>query len=73
MIVVGAAEVMIPSKEFGEKTYISHFESSKDSHRTFCGRCGTHLTFHYSGKTKESMKHWGPILDISTGSLDTYV
>ena len=55
-----------------ECTYLRHFEGNKDSHRTFCGRCGTHLTFHFSGGQREMTKKagWGLIFDVAAGTLD---
>jgi hypothetical protein len=55
-----------------ESTYLRHYEGNEGSHRTFCGRCGTHLTFHFSGEQRELSKKagWGPILDVAVGTLD---
>ncbi|OBT66121.1 hypothetical protein VE03_05129 [Pseudogymnoascus sp. 23342-1-I1] len=65
-------EVLRPGKEILEKTYLSYFSSSKDVHRTFCGRCGTGLTYHYSGENDElaAEDKWGPYFDIALGTLD---
>lgn len=45
---------------------------NEHSNRTFCGRCGTHLTFHYSGEQREMTKKggWGLIFDVAVGTLD---
>jgi len=45
---------------------------NEHSNRTFCGRCGTHLTFHFTGEPREMSKRagWGRILDIPVGTLD---
>lgn len=55
-----------------EQTFVKGFKSSEFCTRTFCGRCGTHLTFHYSGPNSELAEkaNWGPTLDITLGSLD---
>lgn len=58
-------------EEVLEASYLGHYESSKDTHRTFCGRCGTHLTFHFAGEREVSKKAgWGLIFDVSAGTLD---
>lgn len=44
-----AGEVVRPKEAMLEKTHLRYFSSSENTHRTFCGKCGTHLTFHYSG------------------------
>ncbi|KFY74610.1 hypothetical protein V499_05357 [Pseudogymnoascus sp. VKM F-103] len=66
------AEALIPDKDILETTYLSYFSSSKDVHRTFCGRCGTGLTYHYSGEDDEMAAEdkWGPYFDIALGTLD---
>ncbi|TVY62787.1 hypothetical protein LSUE1_G008446, partial [Lachnellula suecica] len=54
-----------------DNTYLSHFRSSEFAHRTFCGRCGTNLTFHFSGKSKvQCFEDWPPIFDVAVGSMD---
>jgi hypothetical protein len=65
-------DALRPSKEILETTYLSYFSSSKDVHRTFCGRCGTGLTFHYSGEDDEMAAEdkWGPYFDVALGTLD---
>lgn len=67
-----AVEALRPSKEILETTYLSYFSSSKDVHRTFCGRCGTGLTYHYSGEDDEEAAEdkWGPYFDVALGTLD---
>lgn len=57
---------MILSQSLLEKTHIRYFQSSEDRHRTFCGRCGTHLTF-FAGKEGEK---WGGHFDVTVGSLE---
>ncbi|KAL2067645.1 hypothetical protein VTL71DRAFT_15741 [Oculimacula yallundae] len=65
-------EYLMPDKAIQEKTYLTYFESSETSNRTFCGKCGTHLTFYYSGTPGEqSMRNkWGPYFDVAGGTLD---
>lgn len=65
-----AIEALRPGKEILESTYLSYFSSSKDVHRTFCGKCGTGLTFHYSGEDDDAAEQWGPYFDIALGTLD---
>jgi hypothetical protein len=55
-----------PDKKLTERTYLSYFASSEHSNRTFCGKCGTHLTFYYSAKAA----NWGPFFDVAVGTLD---
>jgi hypothetical protein len=60
-------EVVNPSAALLEQTHVRHFSSSKDVHRIFCGRCGTHLSYFYAGeKNPEKAK----LCDIALGSLD---
>lgn len=63
------AEVANPSPATVQETYLGHFESSKNTQRCFCGRCGTGVTYHYSEDRGAS---WtlGPIVDIAVGTLD---
>lgn len=45
--------------------------SSEGAHRTFCARCGTHLTFHWTGDDDEwVLKNWGPHADIAMGTFE---
>ncbi len=44
-----AIELLKPRKDLLDRTYLCYIVSSEDAHRTFCGRFGTHLTFHWSG------------------------
>ncbi|CZT05633.1 hypothetical protein WAI453_004885 [Rhynchosporium graminicola] len=65
-------EYLMPDKRVQEQTHVTHFESSETSNRTFCGKCGTHLTFYYSGPPGElAIKNaWGPYFDVASGTLD---
>ena len=66
------AEVLRPTKELEESTYIKAFDSSTHAHRTFCGRCGTPLSFLYSGEDDEMVKeeNWGPHFDIAFATFE---
>jgi hypothetical protein len=66
------AEVLRPSKELEETTFVKGFNSSEHAHRTFCGRCGTPLSFLYSGDDDEmaNEENWGPHFDIALGTFD---
>ena len=66
-----ALETLRPGAGLLETTYLSHFSSSKDVHRTFCGRCGTNLTYHDSGDDEMAAEDkWGPNFDVALGTLD---
>ncbi|KAE9378255.1 hypothetical protein N431DRAFT_435418 [Stipitochalara longipes BDJ] len=66
------AEVLRPSKELQESTFVKGFDSSEHAHRIFCGRCGTPLSFLYSGDDDDMVKeeNWGPHFDIALGTFD---
>ncbi|KAE9374362.1 hypothetical protein N431DRAFT_437795 [Stipitochalara longipes BDJ] len=57
-------------KTLAERTYLTHFKSSEHSNRTFCGKCGTHLTFFTTGPGGPLKKALGPFFDITVGTLD---
>ena len=66
-------EYLMPSEELQEETFLTYFSSSEDVNRTFCGRCGTHLTYYCSdppAAIPPSRLHWGPYFDIAAGTLD---
>lgn len=65
-------DYLMSDKALQEKTYLTHFTSSAKSNRTFCGKCGTHLTFYHSGPQNPVAirEKWGPIFDVANGSLD---
>lgn len=63
-------EVLKPDETLTQSTYLSHHESSLHSERTFCGKCGTHLTFLNSGPKGKLGESWGPYCDVSVGSMD---
>jgi hypothetical protein len=63
------AAVIKPSADMCKSTYLSLFVSSENVHRGFCGRCGTSLTYCYTGE-----KPGWPLpernFNISLGTLD---
>jgi hypothetical protein len=70
-------DVLTGKVELLETTNLRHFSSSKDVSRVFCGKCGTHLTFKYTGPVtgitklaKEAGMKWEPHFDIAVGTLD---
>jgi hypothetical protein len=63
-------EVLTPSKELEDKTYLKGFTSSENSNRTFCGRCGTHFTFYWTGGDDDEAENWGPYCGIAMGTLE---
>lgn len=64
------AEVVDPSEEVLERTYLGHWNSSENVHRCFCSRCGTGVTYCAS---KERGSEWtlGGMVDVAVGTLDT--
>ena len=52
------------------RTYVTHFKSSEHSNRTFCGKCGTHLTFLFAGPKSPLRDALGEFFDIAVGTLD---
>lgn len=66
------AEVLRPTKELEDATFVRGFESSEHAHRTFCGKCGTHLSFYYSGEDDDMAReeNWGPHFDVAVGTFE---
>jgi hypothetical protein len=62
------AQVVKPSADVVKSTYLSHFMSSTDVHRSFCGRCGTSLTYYYSGPRPGWTLERN--FDVAVGTLD---
>ncbi len=62
-------EVVQPTKETLETTYLGYYQSSPNVHRGFCTRCGTSLTY---ASSKDRGPSWtaGPIVDVAVGTLD---
>ncbi|KAH8602500.1 Mss4-like protein [Bisporella sp. PMI_857] len=65
---VAAADVLTGEGSALEGTHLKHFSSSKDVHRTFCGRCGTTLTY-WCGEEDNVVDGWGPFFNIAVGSF----
>ena len=71
------SEILAPfNTEITQTTYLTKFASSKGVSRTFCSRCGTHLTFVEEKKTgmtkvaEERGLGWEAMMDVTVGSLD---
>jgi hypothetical protein len=50
------------------------FENSENKYRTFCGKCGNHLTFLNDGPNHAlaaDKGNWGPYFDVALGTWDT--
>ena len=62
-------EVLTPDKDLEHETYLKGFQSSEGANRTFCGRCGTNLTFYWSGED-DPPDGWGPHFDVAVGTLE---
>ncbi|KAG8629504.1 hypothetical protein KVT40_003369 [Elsinoe batatas] len=60
-------DVIMPSKEVLDSTTVRSYKSSEDVHRTFCGTCGSTLTYGFDGNETSP---YGPILDLTVGTLD---
>lgn len=70
-ITLPTLEVLVPSEDLEDKTYLKGFSSSEGVNRTFCGRCGTHFTFHWKkGDDNETQKKWGPYFNVAMGTFD---
>lgn len=68
---VPAADVVRPDAELVRRTYVGHYSSNGASQRVFCTRCGTPLTFFYSGDVVgESGVEADDVFDIAAGTLD---
>jgi hypothetical protein len=57
-------------KTLAERTYVTHFKSSEHSNRTFCGKCGTHVTLFKTGPLGPLQQALGPFFDVAVGTLD---
>ncbi len=63
-------EYLETDKSLAERTYLTHFKSSEHANRTFCGKCGTHLTFLRIGSITPLRETLGLFFDIAVGTLD---
>jgi hypothetical protein len=57
-------------KTLAERTWVTHFKSSEHGNRTFCGKCGTHLTLFKTNSASPLKQLLGPFFDIANGTLD---
>jgi hypothetical protein len=57
-------------KTLAERTWVTHFQSSEHGNRTFCGKCGTHLTLFKTDSASPLKQLLGPFFDIANGTLD---
>jgi hypothetical protein len=62
-------EYLVPQKELLESTHVRHFSSSEGVHRTFCGNCGTQLSY-YCSDVYEGCMRWGGHFDVFVGTLE---
>lgn len=60
-----ATEIFNPSAR-SENTFLTFFESSEGRRRSFCGRCGTNLSYAIFPTPEE----WPEMLDIALGTID---
>lgn len=63
-------DVLNGEKHVVESTYVRVFESSKDTKRIFCGKCGTNLTLWHDDKEATAEERRVQKVDIAFGSLD---
>lgn len=64
-----AREIVNPSPQLTGESYVGHYSSNGTSHRTFCTRCGTPMTFNFSGDRGEDWK-LDTLVDVAMGTLD---
>jgi hypothetical protein len=69
---LSTAEVLRPSQALQGVSFIKAFQSSEEVHRTFCGRCGTHLSYYYAGEDDEMRmeENWGEYFDVAVGTFE---
>ena len=66
----GCMAYLREDKTLAERTWLTHFKKAENSNRTFCGRCGTQMTFFRTGAITPLRQVLGPFLDISVGTFD---
>lgn len=75
---ISLADALTGEAGITDKTWLAHYESSEDAHRTFCSRCGTNLTFFWTGEMKpgvlSSQQHvfqscWSKMLTLSSKTI----
>jgi hypothetical protein len=69
-ITVESMAYLQEDKTLSERTYVTHFKSNEYSNRTFCGKCGTHVTFFKTGPLGRLRQAMGLFFNISLGTLD---
>jgi hypothetical protein len=62
-------EIIEPGNEMLKSTYLSTFTSSEDVHRAFCSRCGTSLTYCFTGP-KPGWTFRERNFNVALGTLD---
>jgi hypothetical protein len=65
-------DLLKPDASLLERTFVTGFKSSENKCRTFCGKCGTHLTF-LNDRPNHALAekgNWGPYFDVVVGTLD---
>jgi hypothetical protein len=65
----GCPAVVSPDAKLLAESYLACFQSSPDVRRCFCSRCGTTLTYSYTGPAAAGPKV-PPLVDVALGSLD---
>jgi hypothetical protein len=61
--------VVSPDADLLRWSYLACFQSSPDVRRCFCARCGTTLTYAFTGTLPPDAK-MPPLVDVALGSLD---
>jgi hypothetical protein len=61
--------VVSPDPDLLVGSYLACFQSSPDVRRCFCARCGTTLTYAYTGPAGAGAE-MPPLVDVALGSLD---
>lgn len=65
-----ASAIVKPTAELVRDTYLGSYSSNGQSWRSFCTRCGTGLTFYYSGDdTPGDDVSGNAVMDVALGTL----
>jgi hypothetical protein len=70
LIKTEAMEYLQTDESLPSRTYLMHFKSSEHSNRTFCGKCGTHISFFKTGPMTPLRSVMGSFFDVAVGTLD---
>jgi hypothetical protein len=62
-----ADDVVAPSADLLRRSYLACYNSSPDVGRCFCSRCGTTLTYAFTGPLNSKTP---PLVDLALGTLD---